>query len=284
MPNLRDIRRRIRGVRSTQQVTRAMKIVAAAKLRRAQERMLAARPYANRMLQVLNSLALRANPEEHPLLQTRGGERIELIVLTGDKGMCGAFNTNVVKRATLFLEEHKERIVTLHTVGRKGRDHFRRRAKTITREYVDIFKKIEYAHAARIANEMIDRYISKDLDSVYIIYNDFKSIMSQRLVVEQLLPIKKLESDQPMAVQDYIYEPSPRQLLDTLLPKHVEFQVLRALLESAAAEFAARMTAMENATRNASEVIQSLTLTMNRVRQAAITKEIIEVISGAQAL
>ncbi len=284
MPNLRDIRRRIRGVKSTQQVTRAMKIVAAAKLRRAQDRILATRPYAQRMLQVLNSLATRANPEEHPLLHTRGVDKLELVVMTADKGLCGSFNTNIIKRAGQFIEENKGRVLTLHMVGRKGRDFFRRRRAPITRDYVDVFRKVEYAHAARIASDIIERYVSKDLDAVHLVYNEFKSVIQQRVVVEQLLPIRRLETVEPLAHQDYLYEPSPRRLLDTLLPKHVEYQILRALLESAAAEFGARMAAMDSATRNAGDMIQSLTLTMNRVRQAAITREIIEVVSGAQAL
>jgi F-type H+-transporting ATPase subunit gamma len=284
MPNLRDIRRRIRGVRSTQQVTRAMKIVAAAKLRRSQERMLAARPYADRMLQVLGSLAARANPEEHPLLQRRGEEKVELVVLTADKGLCGAFNANILRRATAFLEENRAKVVSVHTIGRKGRDFFRRRGIAVTREWVDVFKKVEYAHAARIAADLVERYVGRDLDAVHLVYNEFKSVIQQRVVVAQLLPIPELRPASPMASQDYIYEPSAKALLEKLLPKHVEFQVLRALLESAAAEFAARMTAMDNATRNAGEMIQTLTLTMNRVRQASITREIIEVVSGAQAL
>ncbi len=284
MPNLRDIRRRIRSVRNTQQVTRAMKIVAAAKLRRSQDRILAARPYARQMLHVLTSLAARANPEEHPLLQERGAERIEVLVITSDKGLCGPFNTNIIRRASEFLEEHRERVLTLHLVGRKGRDFFRRRGAKITREYLELSRKVEYADAARIAGDIIERYVSRDLDAVHMIYNEFKSVLRQQVVLEQLLPIRKLESDEPLATQDYIYEPSSKELLDALLPKHVEYQVLRALFESSAAEHAARMTAMDSATRNAGDMIQDLTRTLNRVRQAAITREIIEVVSGAEAL
>jgi F-type H+-transporting ATPase subunit gamma len=261
-----------------------MKIVAAARLRRAQERILATRPYAQRMNQVLASLAARANPEDHPLLGKRGAEKVELIVITADKGFCGGFNTNIIKRATLFLDENKDRVLSLHLVGKKGRDHFKKRGYKVSGEYVDIFKKIEYAHASRIAGYLADRFVGRDLDAVYVIYNEFKSVMRQEVVLEQLLPIERLESKEPMAAQDYIYEPDAVTLLKTLMPKHVEYQMLRALLESAAAEFAARMSAMEIATRNAGDLIQELTLNMNRVRQASITNEIIEVVSGAQTL
>ena len=283
MANVRDIRRRIRSVRNTQQVTKAMKMVAAAKLRRAQDRILAARPYANQMLTVLNSLAMRANPDTHPLLAVRGTEKVEVLVLTADKGLCGGFNTNIIKKAGLFIEENGGRELTLHMVGRKGRDFYKKRGYTLTGEYVDLFRAIKYEDAARIARDIMKRYIDKELDAVYLIYNEFKSVIQQRVVVERLLPLQKLETDETAGVQDYIYEPSPQALFDVLLPRHVEFQVLRALYESAAAEFGARMSAMDAATRNADEMINSLTLFMNRVRQATITKEIIEVVSGAEA-
>ena len=284
MANQRDIRRRIKSVQSTQKVTRAMKMEAAARLRKAQERMMAARPYATRMLQVLNSLATRANPEEHPLLETRGAAKLEAIVITADRGLCGAFNTNIVKRAQQFLRDHGGKVLTLHVVGKKGRDYFRRRGVNIVREHLNVSRKVEYAHAQRIGQDVVERYISRDLDAIYLIYNEFKSVVQQRLVVEQLLPIRKLETDVPLATQDYIYEPSAKDLLDKLLPKHVEFQVMRALLESAAAEYGARMSAMDAATKNAGDMIHDLTLTMNRVRQASITREIIEVVSGASSL
>jgi F-type H+-transporting ATPase subunit gamma len=284
MANVRDIRRRIRSVRNTQQVTKAMKMVAAAKLRRAQERILAARPYANQMRVVLSSLAARAHPERHPLLAVRGSERIEVLVVTADKGMCGGFNANIVKKASQFIEENKGRVLTTHLIGRKGRDYFKRRGAKVTGEYVDLFRNLQYDDAARVARNIMKRYIDQELDAVYIIYNEFKSVIQQRVVVERLLPIERLEfEDGPGGAQDYIYEPSAEQLFDTLLPRHVEFQVLRALYESAAAEFGARMSAMDAATRNADEMISSLTLYMNRVRQASITKEIIEVVSGAEA-
>ena len=283
MANVRDIRRRIRSVRNTQQVTKAMKMVAAAKLRRAQDRILAARPYANQMLTVLNSLAMRANPDTHPLLAMRGTAKVEVLVVTADKGLCGGFNTNIIKKASAFLQEHGGRDISMHLVGRKGRDFFKKRGHKVTGEYVDLFRALKYEDAARIARNIMTRYIDKELDAVYLIYNEFKSVIQQRLVVERLLPIQSLETDEPAGAQDYIYEPTPQALFDVLLPRHVEFQVLRALYESAAAEFGARMSAMDAATRNADEMINSLTLFMNRVRQATITKEIIEVVSGAEA-
>ncbi|HXI04698.1 MAG TPA: ATP synthase F1 subunit gamma [Candidatus Saccharimonadales bacterium] len=281
MPNLRDIRRRIRSVRNTQQVTRAMKIVAAARLRRAQERILATRPYAIQMNEVLSSLASRANPESHPLLADRGEERVELIVVTADKGFCGGFNTNIIKRAQQFLRENGDRVKSLHLVGKKGADHFGKLGYEISGRHIDVFRKVEYSHAARIAGHVIERFLGGSLDAVHVVYNQFKSVIQQQVVVERLLPIERLESKEPP--QDYIYEPGPLELFDRLLPRHVEYKVLRALLESAAAEFAARMSAMDTATRNAGDLIQELTLNMNRVRQASITSEIIEVVSGAQA-
>jgi F-type H+-transporting ATPase subunit gamma len=271
-------------VQSTQKVTRAMKMEAAARLRKAQERMLAARPYATRMLQVLNSLATRANPEDHPLLETRGAGKLEVIVITADRGLCGAFNTNIVKRAQQFVRDQEGKVLTMHVVGKKGRDYFRRRGVNIVREHLNVSRKVEYAHAQRIGQDVVERYIARDLDAIFLIYNEFKSVVQQRLVVEQLLPIRQLATDEPLATQDYIYEPSARDLLDKLLPKHVEFQVMRALLESAAAEYGARMSAMDAATKNAGDMIHDLTLTMNRVRQASITREIIEVVSGASSL
>jgi len=283
MANVRDIRRRIRSVKSTQQVTKAMKMVAAAKLRRAQDRILAARPYANQMVAVLNSLATRADADKHPLLARRGTEKIEIVVITADKGLCGGFNSNIIKRAAGFIEENRQRVLSTHLIGRKGRDYFKKRGYKVTGEYVDLFRTLTYDDAAGIARNIMKRYIEHDLDAVYLIYNEFKSVIQQRVVVEPLLPIPRLEVDPRAPVQDYIYEPSAEALFDMLLPRHVEFQVLRALYESAAAEFGARMSAMDAATRNADEMIHSLTLFMNRVRQAAITKEIIEVVSGAEA-
>ncbi len=283
MASVRDIRQRIRSVRNTQKVTKAMKMVAAAKLRRAQERIIQARPYAERMLAVLNSLATRAQRESHPLLAERGAGKIELVIITADKGMCGGFNANIVKRAVSFMEENAGSVLTTQMIGRKGRDFFRRRRLQATGEHIELLRDLKYEQVAAIAREIMKRYIECELDAVHVVYNEFKSVIQQRVVIEQLLPIRQLQFDEKVTVQDYIYEPSPEELFDDLLPRHVEFQLLRAMLESAAAEFGARMTAMDAATNNATEMIDTLTLTMNRVRQAAITKEIIEVVSGAEA-
>jgi F-type H+-transporting ATPase subunit gamma len=283
MANVRDIRRRIRSVRNTQQVTKAMKMVAAAKLRRSQERIIATRPYADQILGVLNSLAARANPDTHPLLAVRGTARLEVVIITADKGLCGGFNSNIIKKATGFIQTHEAQVLTTHLIGRKGRDYFKKRGYQITGEYVDLFRSLSYDDAARIAQDIMKRYIECDLDAVHLVYNEFKSVIRQEVVIEQLLPLPRLEPPEAGTRQDYIYEPSAQELFDVLLPKHVEFQVLRALYESAAAEYGARMSAMDAATRNADEMIHSLTLNMNRVRQASITKEIIEVVSGAEA-
>lgn len=284
MPNLRDIRSRIRSVKNTQQLTYAMKLVSATKLRRAQERILSSRPYARRMLQVLNSLATRANPEHHPLLERRGDLKVELVVITADRGLCGGFNANIVKAAVDFLERRPGGETSLSLVGKKGRDYFRRRKYAIRRETADIFRNVTYAHAAELARELIGGYVSRKLDAIYLAYNEFKSAIQQRVVVEKLLPIEQLSLGAPGFPIDYIYEPAPGELFNQLLPKHVETQVYRALLESAASEQGARMAAMDSATNNAADMIESLTLNMNKVRQAGITKEILEVVSGAGAL
>ncbi len=295
MPNVLDIRRRIRSVKSTQQITKAMKMMSAARLRRAQERILNARPYARHMLAVLNSLATRVSqgldPEEtrqiHPLLAERGDHKIEVVVITADKGLCGGFNNNIVKAAEKFMTSHEDRELNLELVGRKGRDFFKRHAAAawkVHHEYINIFAHLGYENAREIAQSIIAEYSQSDLDAVYLVYNEFKSILQQNIIVERLLPITKLEHPDEIDRTDYIYEQTPQVLFSDLLPKHVEVQVYRALLESAAAEHAARMTAMDSATNNAAEMIDTLTLNMNRVRQAAITKEIIEIVSGAAAL
>jgi F-type H+-transporting ATPase subunit gamma len=299
MANVRDFRTRIRSVRSTQQITRAMKLVAAAKLRRAQDRIVAARPYARKMLEVLSSLAARAHPDRHPLLIRRPEGKILLIVVTADKGMCGSFNTNIVNAARNFLDERLGRSgpvtgsvpqVFVDNLGRKGRDWFRRRDYQVRRVLVDIFKDVKLEGARDIASNVIEGFTSGEFDSVHLVYNEFKSIMQQRVVVETLLPIPRADFDlgagapESRVPEDYLYEPDQETLFAELLPKHVMIQVHRILLESAAAEHGARMTAMENATRNAGEMIDSLTLQMNKIRQASITKEILEVVSGAEAL
>ncbi len=291
MPSLLDIRRRIRAVKSTQQITKAMKMVAASKLRRAQERTTQARPFASQMLRVLNSLASRVDPSMHPLLDLRtpprAGGRVLLIVITADRGLCGSFNTNVIKSSGQFITENPGREVALGLVGRRGRDFFARRGFAVRYEQVNLFAKVNYDHAKAIAHAAMDAFLRSEVDSVYLVYNEFKSVMVQRVVIERLLPIARLDIEAPEGTApttDYLYEPAPEQLLTTLIPTHVEVQVFRALLESTAAFYAAQMTAMDAATRNSGEMIESLTLYMNKVRQAAITREIIEVVSGAQAL
>jgi F-type H+-transporting ATPase subunit gamma len=283
MPALIDIRRRIRSVKSTQQITKAMKMVSAAKLRRAQEAMFAARPYARKMMEVLNSLAARANPEAHALLQDRGSGKVLLVVITGDKGLCGAFNANIIRTAGRFIAEQPAGAVELALVGRKGRDFFRRRTIKVRIEQVGLFSTLRYSVARELATELMRAFTSGEADQVYLVYNEFKSVIQQRIVIDRLLPIERhvLRPQEPAF--DHLYEPSPEAIFSRILPKHVEVQVWRALLESYAAELGARMTAMDSATNNATEMIDRLTLHMNKVRQAAITKEIIEVVSGAGA-
>ena len=282
MPALIDIRRRIRSVKSTQQITKAMKMVSAAKLRRAQEAMFAARPYARKMMEVLNSLASRANTDLHPLLEDRGRGKVLLVVITADKGLCGAFNANIIRTATRFLAEQPDHdAVELSLVGRRARDFFRRRSLRIRSEHVGLFSALRYATARQIAQELIEAFTKDEADQVYLVYNEFKSVIQQRIVVDRVLPIERHAIRPQDPALDYLYEPSPRAIFSEILPKHVEVQVWRALLESSAAEHGARMTAMDAATNNAAEMIDRLTLYMNKVRQAAITKEIIEVVSGA---
>ena len=288
MPSLIDMRRRIRAVKSTQQITKAMKMVAASKLRRAQERILATRPFAREARRVLESIASRVDQTKHPLLEKRPGadrSATMLLVVTADRGLCGSFNTNVVKAVATFVVAHPGRPVSLGLVGRKGRDVLRRRGLPIRFEHVNLPKVIHFAEAEAIAAPAVKDFLAGGVDSVYVVYNEFKSVISQKVVVEQVLPLAPIEAAEAVVGgTEYIYEPSPQAIFDQLLGRLVEAQILRALLESAAAEQAARMTAMDAATRNSAEMIEDLTLTMNKVRQAAITREIIEVVSGAQAL
>ena len=297
--SLRDIRKRIASVRSTRQITKAMKMVAAAKLRRAQENILATRPYAAKMLEVLRSLAARTSPDAHPLLYRREPRRIELVVITSDRGLCGAFNMNLIQKAERFVEEEKTgtESLTLSFIGRKGRDYFRKKKVTIRQEYINLFGKVDYPLAARIGQDLGKSYVAERVDAIYLLYSEFKSAIQQRVVLEKVLPLapgllkeaEKGEEISPVAAGtaaavDYIYEPSEVEILGKILPMYVEVQVYRALLESVASEFGARMTAMENATQNAGEMIDKLTLIYNKARQAAITKELIEIVSGAEAL
>jgi F-type H+-transporting ATPase subunit gamma len=284
MPSTIDIRRRIRSVKNTQQITKAMKMVAAAKLRRAQERMFAARPYAGGLRQVLASVATRVDISAHPLLQSREPERnIVVVVVTSDRGLCGAFNANVIRAAQNFIREHHFEGAELVTIGRKAGDFFRRRPIPIRRN-VFVSQALSIEVAREIADSLIKDFVDEKIDGVYVVYNEFKSLIAQHVRVERLLPIaREFEADPNRPAIDYLYEPGPEQILSDLLPKHIEFQLYRVLLESAAAEQGARMTAMEAATKNASDMIDHLTLTYNRIRQAAITKEIIEIVSGASA-
>jgi F-type H+-transporting ATPase subunit gamma len=289
MPSLIDLRRRIRAVKNTQQITKAMKMVAASKLRRAQERMMNARPYAQQIQRVLGSLASRVDPSAHPLLaarERRPGSKTLVIIVTADKGLCGSFNTNIIKAGAIFITESTEGC-TLGLVGRKGRDFFGRRGFDVMFEQVGLFQKLTYGHAQSTAKLAIEAFTSGQVDRVVLIYNEFKSVMTQRVVVDQLLPIMRADVDAALPPQsriDYLYEPSPEEIFNQLLPRYVEVQVYRSLLESNASFFAAQMTAMDTATKNSADMISSLTLYMNKVRQAAITREIIEVVSGAQAL
>ena len=281
MPSLIDIRRRIRSVKSTQQITRAMKLVSSAKLRRAQDRVLAARPYSAILARLLADVARAARSDErltHPLLAERPERRIQLILITADRGLAGAFNSNLIKAAQQFLAEHEGQPIEMETIGRKGRDFFRKRRATLSGEHVGATEKVTYPYVAEIARQVMARFAAGEIDAVYLLYNEFKSIMTQRLVVARILPVAVPVEGDPI---EYIYEQSPAELLAKLLPRYVEIAIYQALLESGAAQQAARMTAMDAATTNASDMIERLTLYMNRVRQASITKEIIEVVSGA---
>jgi F-type H+-transporting ATPase subunit gamma len=282
MANVRDIRRRIRSAKNIQQITRAMKFVSAAKLRKAQDRVVAARPYARQMLAVLNSLATRVPDYVHPLLAKRGEDKIELVVVTADKGLCGGYNTNILRKAMEFIASRSERQLELNILGKRARDFFRRRTFTVRHEAVGVLGNLSFADAAAIAKDLIEEYSSGEVDQVWIVYNEFKSVVQQRVVVEPLLPIQRLEGlDEKLPALDYLYDEPPEQIFSRLVPRHVETQVYRALLEGAASEHGARMTAMDAATNNAKEMIENLTLYANKVRQAGITKELIEIVSGA---
>jgi F-type H+-transporting ATPase subunit gamma len=288
MATLLDFRRRIRSVKNTQQITRAMKFVSAARLRRAQEAALAARPYAHELVRVLRSIMGRIeSPEQAPLLAKRPEQRILAVVLAGERGLAGAFNTNILKEATKFFRSKKGKKLAVIPVGKKSRDALRKAGFELSAEYVNVLARVDLGIAREIAKVITDLYCENKVDAVYIIFSEFKSVLAPNLVTEKLLPIEKVEekgedqTEGPESQVDYIYEQPAKIILDRLLPRYVETQVLRALLESSAAEHAARMTAMEAATKNAGEVIEGLTLHMNKVRQAAITKEIIEIVSGA---
>jgi F-type H+-transporting ATPase subunit gamma len=294
MPTLLDYRRRIRSVKNTQQITRAMKFVAAAKLRRAQEGVFKARPYAKEIRRVLESAMERVTEPQHPLLEQRPEERVLALVVTSDKGLCGAFNANVVRKAAEFLRQHKGKDIRGIGVGRKAAEYLRRRRWKMAGEYTNISMRVEFRHAREIAERVAELYSTKEVDAVYALYNEFKSVMVQRLLVEKLLPLepeapayipgggmKTMGATEELKPPDYIYEESPNEIYADLLPRYLDTEVFRVLLESAAAEHAARMTAMDSATNNAGELISDLTLEMNKIRQASITKELIEIVSGA---
>ncbi|HSE05024.1 MAG TPA: ATP synthase F1 subunit gamma [Methylomirabilota bacterium] len=285
MATLRDIRRRIRSVESTQKITRAMKLVAAAKLRRAQERLLSARPYAGKMAELLTSLVRRAESEAHPLLVRRPPARKRLVIITADKGLCGAFNSNVVRASLAFLREQGETSVTLVVVGKKARDFYRRRSYEVKSEMLGFFDRLAYSHAQELAGGLMQEYLAGEVDEVHLVYNEFRSVAVQRVKREQLLPIEAGAAEgQGEEAGDYIYEPSSEAILAALLPRHVTTQVYRALMESVAGEHGARMTAMEAATKNAKEMIGVLTIQYNKARQERITKELLDIVGGAEAL
>jgi F-type H+-transporting ATPase subunit gamma len=289
MASLLDMRRRIKSVKNTQQITKAMKMVAAAKLKRSQDRVTAARPYAQKMSEVLGNLSAKVSSDfSHPLLDSRGDERYLVVLVTADKGLCGGFNANIIKATQTFLKDNSSKQIEMVALGRKGRDFFKRREMVITEEYIGLTGqgRIEYSQARDIAQDIIKTFVENEsIDKVFLVYSEFKSVLAQKPVVQQLLPIPKIGSEEDAAAKaEYIYEQPAAEIFGKLLPKQVETQIYRACLESIASEQGARMTAMDSASKNAGELIGSLTLNMNRIRQAAITKEIIEVVSGAAAL
>ena len=285
MPSLIDIRRRVRSIRNTQQITKAMKMISAARLRKAQERALAARPYGRMLREMLANVAAAAsqNPDAggNPLLALRPEKKILVVVVTADRGLAGGFNANLLKLAQRFVNEHRDAELSFELIGRKGRDYFRKRDVRISGEHLDMMRTLNLAYADKIADAIIERFSSGAIDAVYMFVNEFKSVMAPTLSETRLLPIEVPQSQEQV---DYIYEQKPEELLGTLLPRYIKLQVYSALLESVAAEHAARMTAMDAASSNATDVIDKLTLYMNRVRQASITREIIEIVSGAAAL
>jgi F-type H+-transporting ATPase subunit gamma len=286
MATLRDIQRRIRSVQSTQKITRAMKLVAAAKLRRAQERIMAARPYAGKMAELLGHLVSGTDSADgpvHPLLEQREGPRRQIVIITADKGLAGAFNSNIIRRSVEFLRASNVTEVTLVVVGRKARDFFRRRPWKVKRDLVGFWDRLAYSHATELADYFMQQYLGGEVDEVYLLYNEFRSVAVQRPVRQQLLPIPRAQEHEAEQV-DYIYEPSAEAILGDLLPRHVRMQVFRALMESLAGEYGARMTAMEAATKNAKEMIEVLTIQYNKARQEKITKELLDIVGGAEAL
>jgi F-type H+-transporting ATPase subunit gamma len=286
MPSLRDIKRKITSVKKTQQITKAMKMVAAAKLRRAQDRVISARPYSRKMLAVIANLAGRVERAQHPLLAKREPKLVKLVVLTSDRGLCGAYNTNILRKAVEAVKQFKAegKEVKVNVVGRKGRDFFRKRPGYALGKVWSELGMIDYAKAADVGKNIVERFAAGETDEVFLLYNEFKSVMQQKVTLEKLLPVEPpAEADPFMAAVDYLYEPSAEAILSSILPKHIEVQVYRSMLESQASEMGSRMTAMDSATRNAKDMIERLTLKFNKQRQAAITKEISEIVGGAEA-
>ncbi|MFY0571970.1 ATP synthase F1 subunit gamma [Archangium lansingense] len=301
MASLRDIRKRIRSVKNTRQITKAMKMVSAAKLRKAQDAIIAARPYAQMLDQIISDLATRSGDQElaHPLLTARPVRKVELLLLTSDRGLAGGFNSNVIRRASRFLYENSGVEVEVSTVGRKGNDFFRQRGQKMRKDFGFLFQRLDYPHASQVAEEMSARFLKGEVDAVYVVYNEFLSAISQKVTLAQLLPLQTLSVGAPTAalagqsapvaaptpaLVDFKYEPGRQEVLDRLVPQAVAIKLYRSLLESVASEHGARMSAMENATSNASDMIASLSLTYNRTRQAVITKELMEIVSGAESL
>ncbi|MFZ5907609.1 MAG: ATP synthase F1 subunit gamma [Nitrospirota bacterium] len=290
MPTLRDIRKRLKAIQSTKKITAAMKMVAAAKMRKVQDRMLNFRPYAMRMETVLSDLARVAEREIHPLLALRPRKTVEVVVITSDKGLCGAFNTNILKAAYKYIDGLKQEgiEVSLSVVGRKARDFFRRRNVPMRNTWIGLSGRISYTNAQEIAQNLVENYTNETFDEVVVIYNEFKSMIAQKVTINKLLPVGTLEGEtgekEQSMTADYLYEPTRAAIFERLLPKYIEIQAYRALLESSAAEEAARMTAMENATKNCSELINKVTLLANKVRQASITKELMDIVGGVEAL
>ena len=301
MASLRDIRKRIRSVKNTRQITKAMKMVSAAKLRKAQDAIIAARPFAQMLDQIISDLATRSGGEElaHPLLTSRPVRKVELLLLTSDRGLAGGFNSNVIRRASRFIYENSGMEIEVSTVGRKGNDFFRNRGQKMRKDFGFLFQRLDYPHASQVAEEMSARFLKGEVDAVYVVYNEFLSAISQKVSVAQLLPLQTLSVGAPTAAEagtvapvaaptptlvDFKYEPGRQDVLDRLVPQAVAIKLYRSLLESVASEHGARMSAMENATSNASDMIASLSLTYNRTRQAVITKELMEIVSGAESL
>lgn len=293
MATLREIRGRIVGIKSTQKITQAMKMVAAAKLRRAQDNIISARPYAKKMDELTHNLITKVNPEFNPLLAERAVKRILIIVVTSDRGMCGAFNTNIIKKAVELIDNnyselYKSNNLELLCIGKKGYQFFSKRNYTIYKSYINIFSRLDYSIAKDISNSLIESFISQKFDKIEVVYNEFKSVIQQNLLVEQLLPFEKpiikKEEKHIKSLVDFIYEPNPKEIINEIIPKHINTKIWRILLESYAAEEGSRMTAMDNANENAKEMISELNLQFNKARQASITTEILEIISGANAL